>query len=134
MIMEKIKKLIIQMIKFGGVGAFCFVIDFALLYLFTKLFGDNLYLLFAGLSFTISMIINYILSVKFVFDVNDKHSKGQHFVMFMVFSVIGLGLTELLMWLGVSIIGMSVLLTKVIATIIVMIYNFITKKLSLEKY
>ena len=132
--MERIKKLIIQMIKFGGVGAFCYVIDFALLYLLTKLFGDSLYLLFAGISFTVSMIINYILCVKFVFDVNDKHSKGQHFVMFMVFSVIGLGLTELLMWLGVSIIGISVLITKVLATIIVMIYNFITKKLSLEKY
>lgn len=131
--MEKYKKLIIQMVKFGGVGAFCFVIDFAILFALTELFGEHLYLLFAGISFTVSVVVNYILSVRYVFDVNDKHSRKQHFILFVIFSVIGLGLTELLMWLGVSVADINYMLTKVLATAMVMIYNFITKKLSLER-
>lgn len=134
--MEKIKRLIIQMIKFGGVGAFCFVIDFAVLYVLCEVFSEEgyWYLLFAGISFSISLVVNYILSVKYVFEVNNRHTKKQHFIMFIVFSIIGLGLTELLMWIGVSILSISPMVTKIIATVIVTAYNFITKKLSLEKY
>ncbi len=113
---------------------FCFFIDFAVLFALTEIFGEHLYLLFAGISFTVSVIVNYILSVKYVFTVNDRHSKKQHFILFVIFSIIGLALTELLMWLGVSLCDINYMLTKVLATLIVTVYNFITKKLSLEKY
>ncbi len=57
----------------------------------------------------------------------------KNFIIFIVFSVIGLGLTELIMWLGVDIMKISYLIVKIIATAIVMVFNFVTRKIFLEK-
>ena len=43
-----------------------------------------------------------------------------------VLSVIGLGVNDLLMWLGSSVLGVSYLIVKIVATAIVMVYNFVT--------
>ena len=55
---------------------------------------------FFTLSFSISVIFNYIASVIWVFDVNKKHSKVRNFILFVIFSVIGLGINQLIMWAG----------------------------------
>ena len=64
----------------------------------------------------------------------DSKSKSEkkNFIIFIVFSVIGLGLTELIMWFGTDIIKINYLIVKIIATGIVMIFNFITRKIFLE--
>ncbi len=126
------KKLLAQIIKFGFTGVLCFVIDYCLLLFFTELLSIN-YLISSALSFSISVIVNYILSVKFVFSVDKQASKGRNFILFIVFSVIGLGLNQLLMWLGVDILNQDYRFIKIAATAVVMCYNFITRKLFLEK-
>ena len=95
------KKLAVQLIKFGGVGFTCFAIDYGVLFLLTDLCGVNVFLS-AAAAFSVSVIVNYILSVKFVFDPNPEHSKKRDFILFILFSVIGLGLTELIMKIGVD--------------------------------
>ena len=55
------------------------------------------------------------------------------FRIFFLFSVIGLGLTELIMWLGTDILKWDYRWVKILATAIVMIFNFITKKLTISK-
>lgn len=124
-------KLVNQIIKFGGVGVLCFLIDFSVLYVLTEFFSFY-YLFSAAISFTVSVIVNYILSVKFVFDTNPEYSKSRNFIFFVVFSVIGLFLTEAIMKLGVDLIRLNYMLVKIIATAIVMVYNFITRKIFLE--
>ena len=126
------KKLIKQLISFGIVGVICFVIDYGLMVLLTEAFGVR-YIISSGISFTVSVIVNYILSVKFVFDVNKKNNQTENFFMFVVLSVIGLGLNQLIMWFGVEKLVISYLIVKIGATAIVMVYNFITRKLFLEK-
>lgn len=126
------KKLIHQLIKFGFVGGSAFVIDYGVMILLTEVFGIN-YLVSSGISFTISVIYNYVLSVKWVFDVGENRNKKQEFAVFIVLSIIGLGLNQFLMWLTVEKIGIFYMLAKIIATAIVMVYNFITRKIFLEK-
>lgn len=126
------KKLAIQLIKFGGVGFTCFAIDYGVLFLLTDLCGVNVFLS-AAMSFSVSVVVNYILSVKFVFDTNPKHDKKRNFILFIVFSVIGLGLTELIMKIGVDYMLINYLIVKIAATAIVMVFNFVTRKLFLEK-
>ena len=109
-----------------------FIIDFATLHLLTD-YGHLHYLLSAAIAFFVSVVVNYILSVRFVFDVNPDNNKRRVFVVFVLSSIIGLGLTELLMWLGVDLLHLNYLLVKIGATAIVMVYNFITRKLFLEK-
>lgn len=125
------KKLFAQLMKFGLVGGIAFVIDFAVLYLCTSIFGIY-YLISSFISFTVSTVFNYIASVKWVFDVDKKKSQSKNFVIFIVFSVIGLGLNQLIMWIGVDKFNLYYLLVKIIATAIVMVFNFVTRKMFLE--
>lgn len=126
------KKLILQIVKFGGVGVVCFVIDFAVLTLLHEVLLLDV-LIASALAFTVSVIANYILSVRFVFTVAQKNSKTRNFILFVVFSVMGLVLTEVLMHLGVNVLVLNYMLVKVGATAIVMVFNFVTRKLFLEK-
>lgn len=130
--MSNKKKLLSQIIKFGFVGGTAFVIDAGLLFLLTELCGIH-YLISGTISFTASVIYNYILSVKWVFDAKKDANKTQEFIIFIVLSVIGLGINQLFMWLFVDMMHIYYMLSKIIATVIVMIYNFITRKIFLEK-
>ena len=129
---DKTKNLLLQMFKFLLVGGLAFVIDYVTLIICKEVFHINV-LISAAIAFTVSVIINYILSVKWVFDVDKNKSKEKNFITFIVFSIIGLGLTELIMWFGVDILKISYLIVKIIATAIVMVFNFITRKMFLER-
>ncbi len=129
---NKLKELIVQMIKFGGVGVICFLIDFAVLHVLTDYVHLH-YLLSAAIAFLVSVIANYILSIRFVFKVNPDNNKVRVFAVFVISSAVGLLLTELLMWLGVDILHINYMITKIAATAVVMVYNFITRKIFLER-
>ena len=126
------KKILLQLFKFAIVGGIAFIIDYVTLIICKEVFHLNT-LLSAAIAFTVSVIVNYILSIKWVFDVSNKHSNKRNFIIFIIFSLIRLGLTELIMWIGEDILHISYLIVKIVATIIVMIFNFITRKIFLEK-
>ena len=96
--------------------------------------------------FTISVIFNYIMSMKYVFQRNEDMDRKKEFIIFVILSLIGLGLNELLVWLfveysykNIAIIAdmfsynMMKMIGKILATGIVMVYNFVTRKIFLEK-
>lgn len=126
------KKILYQIVKFGGVGALCFVIDFSVLWLLHDLCSLDL-LVSTALAFTVSVVINYLLSIRFVFSVAEEHTKTRNFLLFVLFSVLGLGLTELLMHLGTNVLAFHYGLVKIGSTAIVMVFNFVTRKQFLEK-
>ena len=126
------KKLIDQMIKFGFVGFLCFFIDWGIMVFLTEVFGINP-LISSTISFTVSVTVNYILSVTFVFETDKNANKGSQFVIFVLLSIVGLGVNELCMWLGTDLLGIHYMITKVGATAVVMVYNFITRKIFIEK-
>ena len=130
--MKNLKVLLRQIIKFAFVGGSAFVIDFAVLWILTEFLGIH-YLVSNCISFTVSVIYNYILSVCWVFEVNNRYKKSTELIVFIVMSVIGLGINQLVYWLCVEFAGIHYLISKIAATAIVMVYNFITRKLFLEK-
>ncbi len=139
------QNLINQILKFGVVGIICFFIDFAIYTISCNVLGVP-YLIAGFLGFTISVIVNYILSMKYVFVRRDDMSRTKEFVIFVVLSVIGLGINEVVLyicvdmiymkwawlngWLPVSLANVG---AKIVATGIVMIWNFISRKIFLEK-
>lgn len=125
------KKLLAQFMKFGVVGVIAFVIDYGLLALLTELFGIN-YLVSATISFTASVVFNYVASMRYVFTHKEGMSRRREFVIFVVLSVIGLLVNNGCMWAGVELLGVHYLLTKIVATAIVMIWNFVTRKIFLD--
>lgn len=146
------KKLFAQIIKFGFVGGTSFVIDYLITLgvsaLCRKAFGMDVATAAAvgGLfGFCISLIYNYFMSMKFVFERRDDMDRKKEFIIFTVLSVIGLGLNELILYFGVIVCDKIVpalvsdhpsLITTVVkmfATGVVMVYNFISRKMTLEK-
>lgn len=120
-----------QIFKFGIVGGIAFIIDYGIMVISKELLGFSV-LLSAALGFTISVIFNYIASINWVFDVNNEKNKKKNFILFMIFSIIGLILTEVIMFIGTDIININYLIVKIVATAIVMVFNFITRKMFLE--
>lgn len=118
--------------KFGVVGGIAFIIDYICLIISKEIFELSV-LLSAAIAFIISVIFNYILSIKWVFNVNKEIDQKKNFIIFIVLSIIGLILTEIIMWFGTDIIKISYLIVKIFATAIVMIFNFITRKIFLER-
>ncbi len=125
------KKLINQILRFGVIGGIAFLIDYFVLILCTDVIHIPV-LISSAISFTVSVIFNYIASVKWVFDVNKEKDPKRNFIVFIVLSIIGLILTEVIMWLGVDLIHFNYKFIKILATGIVMVFNFVSRKMFLE--
>ena len=125
------KKLIVQLVKFGIVGVIATVIDFGVLVFCKEVLGWAV-LLSSAISFSVSVIFNYLLSMLFVFQSGEKN-KGKEFILFVLLSLGGLGLNQAIMWLGTKVFAIYYLLVKLCAEVCVPIYNFVTRKLLLEK-
>lgn len=126
------KKLLSQIIRFGIVGILAFIIDYGLMVFCTEILG--IYYLWSSLiSFTVSVIFNYFASVKWVFSVENGKTQTQNMVFFIVFSILGLGINQLLMWTGVDILSVNYMIVKLFATAVVMVFNYITRKIYFEK-
>lgn len=125
-------KLAGQVAKFGIVGIVCFGIDYCMMVLLTERCGVD-YLLSSGVSFIVSVVVNYLLSMRFVFQSKKENDKVKEFALFTVLSITGLLLTEFLMWAVVERIGLHYMFAKMMVTGIVMVYNFMTRKIFLEE-
>ena len=129
------KALFNQFIKFGFVGVLATLIDYIALYIFNSQLG--VYYLWAKvLAFIVATIFNYWASMRYVFDtgrdLEDQTAKS--FFIFLSTCIAGLALSLLIMWLVVDVAGIKhVLFANLVSTPIVMVFNFITRKLLLER-
>lgn len=125
------RKLIEQIMKFGVVGVIAFVIDFGVMVFLTEVFGIDP-VISATVSFIISVIFNYAASMRYVFSHREDMSRTREFVIFVVLSTIGLGINDLLIWAGTDLASFDYRLVKIFATAVVMVWNFVTRKIFLE--
>ncbi len=124
-------KLIAQIMKFGVVGVVATVIDFGVMNLLYYVLGlDILVANTAG--FVISLVFNYLASMKYVFAHKEGMSRKREFVIFVVLSVIGLVLNDGIVLALKGGLGLEANIAKVCATALVMVYNFVTRKIFLE--
>lgn len=128
-----VKKLIAQFMKFGIVGVIAFLIDYGLMVALTEFSGVP-YLISNTISFTVSVVFNYVASMRYVFERRDDMSRRREFIIFVVLSIIGLILNDLFMWLFVSVWFIDYRIAKIIVTVLVAIWNFVTRKIFLEKH
>lgn len=146
------KKLFEQIIKFGLVGIVCTIIDFSITLVVSAVlrkFGQDVTtaaMIGGFFGFTISLIVNYILSMKYVFARREDMDRKKEFIIFVVLSVIGCGINELLIKGSMFVLEnyfantilykyptIATTVAKLVATAVVMVYNFVTRKIFLEK-
>ena len=143
MISDK-KNLILEFLRYCVVGGIAFIADAGTLVLFREIVfgGDGSELIMAisvAMGFISGLIVNYILSMLVVFRSAGQQKKGKTvraFVIFAVVGLIGLGLTELGMYLGVLIVGSAgfwYLLVKCFVSAVVLIWNYIGRKIFVFK-
>lgn len=139
------RRLLDQIIKFGLIGVLCTLIDIAVFSFINYAAGMD-YTVATFFGFVVSVVVNYILSMKYVFARKDDLDRKKEFIIFVVLSVIGLGLNEVIIYGCVDGIymhaaalqglfgrGSAEFIGKIAATGLVMVYNFISRKIFLEK-
>lgn len=127
------KKLIAQFMKFGVVGVIAFIIDFGVMVFLTEVFAVP-YLISTTIAFTVSVIFNYVASMRYVFVRKDDMSRRREFIIFVLLSVIGLVLNDVFMWLLVDFFFIDYRISKIITTVLVAIWNFVSRKIFLEDH
>ena len=128
----KTNSTLLQLFRYTFVGGFAFIVDFGTLYILTEYFKVY-YLVSAGVAFIFGLIINYFLSVKWVFNTRIMENRWLEFLLFTLIGIIGLGLNELFMWIFTDILVIYYLLSKIITTVIVYFWNFFARKILLFK-
>ena len=94
-----VRKLIEQLMKFGIVGVIAFVIDWGILNLLVGIFHMH-NVLAATISFIISLIFNYLASMKFVFKHRDDMARWMEILIFVAGAVVGLFMNDAIIWIS----------------------------------
>lgn len=139
------KKIIEQFLKFVVVGGISFLVDFTVYTIMCNVMHIH-YIIAGVLGFTVSVVVNYILSMRYVFLSKDDMRKDKEFFIFVVLSLMGMFLNTILLYLCIDILYSNLgylkqllsiermnIVAKVFATGVVMVFNFITRKIFLER-
>lgn len=133
--MSTIFLVLAQLARYSLVGGIAFIVDFGLFAL--CLYALEWHYLLANLmGLTAGLTLNYALSIKWVFsDCKRRLEKRKlaEFSVFAIVGIIGVGINELLMLLLVDFSNVQELFSKMIAAIIVLLWNFCGRKLILFK-
>ncbi len=140
---ESQKRRLDEVIRFVVTGGVCFLIEQAVLSLLKELFQLDVNY-GTPIAFLVSVVANYLLCVKWVFP-NADGSGSKTKLGFVLTSVIGFFLNWGIMalftlWLGQDTVLMTIFgiqlkiyhLNKTIATLLVMVWNYFTKRFVLK--
>ena len=138
------KARIMEAIRFAVTGGVCFLVELAALVLLRDTCGLDT-LIAVPIAFLISVILNYILCVGWVFGVKKEQGNAAK-AGFLITSLMGLALNEGLMYLFrvifgedqviVTVFGFAVtmyMISKALSTLIVMVWNYFTKRAILKR-
>ncbi len=138
-----------EIVRFLIVGAAATALDFFVMGVILYAFDTSLYPKFynvfygggvpktyatvvsTGCGFICGLGLNYVLSVLFVFNEKGESKSVKGAVIFAVLSLIGLGLHYLGMYIGFGLIRQNEWVVKIIMTFVVLVYNYLSKRLIL---
>lgn len=128
--LEETDNWFIQLFRYLFVGGAAFLVDYGLLVLLTEVFGLH-YLVSATISFIAGLIVNYLLSTSWIFRKSKMENKWAEFLIFSIIGVVGLLLNNLLLYLFTDLAHIHYMISKLITTAIVMLWNFGARKIIL---
>lgn len=117
--------------RFAVVGLVSLAVEYSLLLYMVEVQSIN-YLVATTISFFASVVVNYLLSMRYVFERREDISRKREFTIFAVLSAIGLGLNDLYMFVGVGVLNIGYQAMKLISTFFVTWYNFFSRRRFLD--
>jgi putative flippase GtrA len=128
---ELVRKLFLHETSHGLIQLirYCFVVVIAAPidlggYILLKSTFHVYYVLAATASFTASLIVNYLLSVAWVWTNQTGRRRRTDATIFAIIGVVGLGLTDLIVYLFTEYAHFNYIISKLIAFIIVFFWSF----------
>ena len=115
-----------QVSRFLIVGVFSFLIEF---FVFTVLI-DFFFITYTEANLpamAVSVVCNYFLTKMFVFG-GGRYDDRVTFVLFVAFTLLGLGFNQFLLWFLVQHGDLNIKLSKIAAVGLASVFNYFTKK------
>lgn len=129
------KNIIGQFLRYFVTGGLAFIVDFGVFALSLYYFEIH-YLVSNLIGLMAGNVVNYLLSIGWVFS-SEKRKMEKHrlleIIVFVLISLFGMGLNEFLMYLFVGVLVVQEMISKIVAAIIVLLYNFFARKYILFK-
>lgn len=126
---------LIKIILYLAVGGSAAMLEWGLFYLFlTLVFAGftlgttELTMLATALAFSLSTLYHYFLGNIFVFDSGSKYNRGTELSLVFLVSIMGLLFNLLLMYAFVTLLSWQPMLSKVLASCIVVVWNYLSRK------
>ena len=116
-----------QVVRYTFSSALALIVDFGTLFLLTHYLSIN-YLVSAGLAFILGLLTNYLICIFWVFERRTVSNQYLELSVFAFIGVFGLGINELLIWLFTEQFHFHYLLSKLVSTGFVFIWNFSARK------
>jgi putative flippase GtrA len=123
-----------EFLRYIFVGGIAYIVDITVLYLFKEyIFQSIPYSLYLSTAagFIAGVTVNYILCLQLVFISAKGTDLGKSNIskfVFIAIGVIGLGINELGMMVGVGLLAVNYLIVKVVIAAIVLIWNYTARK------
>ena len=129
-----------QFVRYFVVGGIATVFDWAISFTL-NFFGvwSSANGIFSGLEgilcgasgFAVGLCVNYVLSITVVFDNRSMKNVWHERIIFVAIALIGLALHSAIIWICQNRLGFRFETAKVTATAITLVWNFLSKKLTI---
>ena len=127
------KSLLGQFLRYLVTGGLAFVVDFGLFALCLYIWEWH-YLLANLVGLVAGLVLNYTMSIVWVVTACERtleKRKVMEFTLFALVGIAGVGINQLLMFLMVGVFDWNEMLSKMIAAVLVLMWNFGARKLML---
>ena len=125
----------IKLVLYLFVGGTAALVEWALFYIFLNYVLNSLDLgrtaltmTATSLAFCLSTLYHYFLGNVLVFDSGSRYDRSKELSLVFLVSIMGLGFNLLLMYIFVTLLGWQPMLSKVLTSCIVVVWNYLSRK------
>lgn len=119
--------ILIQAFRYVLSGVLAYTVDYSTLIIFVEVFKIY-YLSAAAIAFILGSATAYTMNVIWVFDKRTFKNRYIEISIFVIISVVGLILNQIFIWFFTENAHLHYLFSKLIATMIVVVWNFLARK------
>lgn len=120
---REIQSVSMTALRYLMVGATAASIDLGIFLIFAKICGLQ-YLLVGAVGFAIATLVNYLLSIRYVFLSGARFTRKQEVILVYLVSAIGLALNQAILLAMVEGVRAELMVAKVTATACVFFWNY----------
>jgi len=119
-----------EFVKFGIVGIGNTILHFTTYYTLTRRveYFDSHILLANFLAFVVAVFFSFVANKYWTFQSYGRRRLASQYFKFVVVSSVGLGITEIILYTAVNILGLNDLMALAGAIVVVMFWNFFMNK------